>query len=90
MNTSNILGAGMLTLALVVIAVPASVSAQESTTAMAAPKCDLEKIQKLCTENSNECVKAEKGAFEGGYNVTSKDKAAEMKFLTEVVVKNCM
>ncbi|OGT79383.1 MAG: hypothetical protein A3H91_00740 [Gammaproteobacteria bacterium RIFCSPLOWO2_02_FULL_61_13] len=29
-------------------------------------------------------------AIEGGYNVTSKDKAAEMKFLTEVVIKNCM
>jgi len=90
MNNKNISGVGALTLGLVVLAVPASVFAQESTSAMAAPKCDLEKIQKLCAENSNECVKVEKGAFEGGYNVTTKDKAAETKFLTEVVVKNCM
>jgi hypothetical protein len=63
--------------------------AQESTSAMAAPKCDLEKIQKLC-EESEDCVKVEKGAWEGGYNVTSKDKATENRFMTEVVMKNCM
>ena len=65
------------------------VSAEEVTSAMAAPKCDLEKIQKLCTE-SDDCVKVEKGAWEGGFNVTSKDKEAETRFLTEVVIKNCM
>ena len=61
--------------------------AEESTSAMAAPKCDLEKIQKLC-KASNDCVKVEKGAWEGGYNVTSKDKAAEARFMSEVVIKN--
>ena len=90
MKTTNVLGAGALTMALIVLAFPASVSAQESTSAMAAPKCDLEKMTKLCTDNNNECVKVEKGAFEGGYNVTSKDKAAETKFMTEVVIKSCM
>ena len=79
-----------ITVAIVAAAIPSLVSAEESTSAMAAPKCDLEKIQKLCAENGNECVKVEKGAFEGGYNVTSKDKAAETKFMTEVVIKNCM
>ena len=63
--------------------------AEESTSAMAAPKCDMEKIQKLC-EESDDCVKVEKGAWEGGYNVTSKDKEAETRFMTEVVIKNCM
>jgi hypothetical protein len=90
MNTRNVFGAGALAFALAVAAFPACVSAEESKSAMAAPKCDLEKMQKLCTDNSNECVKVEKGAFEGGYNVTSKDKAAETKFMTEVVIKNCM
>ena len=63
--------------------------AEESTSAMAAPKCDLEKIEKLCAE-SDDCVKVEKGAWEGGFNVTSKDKEAENRFLIEVVIKNCM
>lgn len=65
------------------------VAAEESMSAMAAPKCDLETIQALCAD-SDACVKVEKGAWEGGYNVTSTDKDAETKFLTEVVIKNCM
>ena len=67
----------------------APVAAEESTSAMAAPSCDLEKIQKLCAD-SDDCVKVEKGAWEGGYNVTAKDKEAETRFMTEVVIKNCM
>jgi len=63
--------------------------AEESTSAMAAPKCDMEKMEKLCKE-SDDCVKVEKGAWEGGFNVTSKDKDAETRFMTEVVIKNCM
>lgn len=90
MNTFNFSGAAALAVMLLAFAVTAPVSAQESTSAMAAPKCDMEKMQKLCADNSNECVKVEKGAFEGGYNVTSKDKAAETKFMTEIVIKNCM
>ena len=65
------------------------VAAEESTSAMAAPKCDLEKIQAFCADH-DACVKVEKGAWEGGYNVTSTDKEAETRFLTEVVIKNCM
>ena len=64
--------------------------AEESTSAMAAPKCSLEKMEKLCKDNNKDCVKVEKGAWEGGYNVTSKDKEAENRFMTEVVIKNCM
>jgi len=78
-----------LTAALVLTGVCNPAIAEESTSAMAAPKCDLEKIQKLC-EESEDCVKAEKGAWEGGYNVTSKDKEAETRFMTDVVIKNCM
>lgn len=74
---------------LAIACVSGSLAAEESTSAMAAPKCDLEKIQKLC-EASDDCVKVEKGAWEGGYNVTSKDKDAENRFLAEVLVKNCM
>jgi hypothetical protein len=90
MKLAHILHRVAIVTAIATIAFPCSVSAEESISAMAAPKCDLEKIQKLCAENANECVKVEKGAFEGGYNVTSKDKAAENKFLTDVVIKNCM
>jgi hypothetical protein len=72
------------------LGVPIAGHAQESTSAMAAPKCDLATMEKLCAENSKECVKVEKGAFEGGYNVTTKDKQAESRFLTEVVIKSCM
>jgi len=63
--------------------------AEETASAMAAPKCDFEKIQALCSD-SEDCVKVEKGAWEGGYNVTSKDQEAQTRFLTEVVIKNCM
>ena len=76
-------------LLILALACAGSAAAEESTSAMAAPNCDLEKIQKLC-EESEDCVKVEQGAWEGGYNVTSSDKDAENRFLTEVVIKNCM
>ncbi|MBF8270437.1 MAG: hypothetical protein HW386_2146 [Gammaproteobacteria bacterium] len=78
-----------LSAALVLTGICNPLWAEESTSAMAAPKCDLEKIQKLC-EASDDCDKVEKGAWEGGYNVTSKDKEAGNRFMTEVVIKNCM
>jgi len=83
---SRIIGLGV---ALALTGAGGTASAAESTSAMAAPKCDMEKIKKLCSE-SKDCVKVEKGAWEGGYNVTSKDKDAETRFMTEVVIKNCM
>ena len=63
--------------------------AEEAVSAMSAPNCDFEQIQALCSD-SEDCVKVEKGAWEGGYNVTSKDEEAQARFLTEVVIKNCM
>ncbi len=65
------------------------VAAEESTSAIAAPKCDLAQIEALCAD-SDDCVKVEKGAWDGGYNVTAPDKEAETKFMTEVIFKNCM
>jgi hypothetical protein len=89
MNNSFLKLSRIIGLGVVLGLAGSSAWAEESTSAMAAPKCDLEKIQKLC-EESEDCVKVEKGAWEGGYNVTSKDKEAETRFMTEVVIKNCM
>ena len=75
-----------LSLAMVLFAAPAL--AGEETNAVASPKCDADKIKEL---GGDAVVKVEKGAWEGGYNVTlDTDKLTFAGLIEKLVDAGCM
>ena len=62
--------------------------AAEKTQAVASPKCDMEKVKKI---GGKAVVKIEKGAWDGGYNITlNTDKLTFSELLQKMVKEKCM
>ena len=69
-------------------AVQTAVFAKEETSAVASPKCDMAKLKEVGGEG---IVKVEKGAWEGGYNVTiDTDKTNSGELIQKMVAAGCM
>ena len=75
-------------LPLVVVLFAAPALAGEETSAVASPNCDAERVKEL---GGDGVVKVEKGAWEGGYNVTlDTDKPTIEKLIEKLVEAGCM
>lgn len=69
-----------------IVATAGMAQAAEVTSAMYSPKCTAEQLQGIPG-----VVKVEKGAFEGGFNVTIDDtKTDSMKLTVAMQEKGCM
>jgi hypothetical protein len=69
-------------------AIQSTAFAKEETSAMASPKCDAAKLKEI---GGDGVVKVEKGAWEGGYNVTIEtDKTNSGELIQKMVAAGCM
>ena len=78
----------IMILSLLSFVFPAAGLAKEETSAVASPKCDMEKLKKI---GGDAIVKIEKGSWEGGFNVTlNTDKMTFNDLIQKMVAEGCM